>query len=331
EIDAIFDYMDGYTDPVAAGGDTAAGGASGPQQSEGVSIWWFIIGGVLLIVLFSAASIRRQLAHLQMEKDGEKPDNEETYLNILKNWAWKNQEAVGVIGFVCLFAFLAVSYGWLKGVGVYENYHPSQPITAFSHNIHADINGIDCQTCHYTATKSKHAGIPTANICMTCHKSVEGASDEGKKSIAMLHEAAGYDPNTGSYTGETKPLIWNRVYVLPDHAYFNHSQHVEVGGLECQNCHGPVEKMTTAYLAPVEELIPVGGNPDNKLTRPTLTMGWCIECHNNLGVNLPGNGAYYEEMHRRLKKNPEVYKKYLDDEKVTVRELGGWECSKCHY
>ena len=64
-------------------------------------------------------------------------------------------------------------------------------------------------------------------------------------------------------------------------------------------------------------------------------MGWCIECHNKaeVGVTTTDNG-YYEEIHNRLKddmRGNEELRKYLEDEKVTVKELGGWECSKCHY
>ena len=40
-----------------------------------------------------------------------------------------------------------------------------------------------------------------------------------------------------------KPIEWVRVHNLPDLAYFNHSQHVSVAGITCQECHGPVEEM----------------------------------------------------------------------------------------
>ena len=147
----------------------------------------------------------------------------------------------------------------------------------------------------------------------------------------MVRAAAGY--SNGDYSGETSPIIWNRVYVLPDHVFFSHQQHVTVGGLKCQNCHGKVEEMETVRVVDPSELEPVAGNDENKLTRPTLTMGWCIECHGKVGISITGNDVdpYYEEIHRRLTKRADIYKKYLDDEKVTVSELGGWECSKCHY
>jgi hypothetical protein len=54
-----------------------------------------------------------------------------------------------------------------------------------------------------------------------------------------------------------------------------------------------------------------------------LTMGWCIDCHRETNVNLKGN-EYYDKIHK------ELAKKY-DVEKVTIAQLGGLECGKCHY
>jgi hypothetical protein len=56
---------------------------------------------------------------------------------------------------------------------------------------------------------------------------------------------------------------------------------------------------------------------------------WCWQ-------TITGNGknAYYDEIHRRLlqnKKAKALYGQYLEDGIVSVSELGGWECAKCHY
>ncbi|MFB6306267.1 MAG: cytochrome C, partial [Flavobacteriales bacterium] len=58
-----------------------------------------------------------------------------------------------------------------------------------------------------------------------------------------------------------------------------------------------------------------------------LTMGWCINCHQKTEVQMEGD--YYKEIHNRL--TNDMLKKYLRDDKITVKELGGWECAKCHY
>ena len=154
-------------------------------------------------------------------------------------------------------------------------------------------------------------------------------------SFAKIYEAAGWSTEgAGSYTGKTKPIVWNKVHVLPDHVYFNHSQHVVVGGVDCKQCHGDMTKQKeTAKVQPVSELNKIEGNV--VLTRPTLTMGWCIECHGEKEISAGAldtkTDGYYLEIHNRLKKNKSLYRQYLEDGKVTVKELGGWECAKCHY
>jgi hypothetical protein len=90
-----------------------------------------------------------------------------------------------------------------------------------------------------------------------------------------------------------------------------------------------VKVQTVAELNKIEGNIP--------LTKPTLTMGWCIECHGEKEISTGSiadtkKDGYYQEIHRRLLNNDKkLYSKYLKDGKVTVSELGGWECAKCHY
>ena len=125
------------------------------------------------------------------------------------------------------------------------------------------------------------------------------------KEIAKIYDASGWDPDELEYTGNTKPIKWVRIHNLPDFAYFNHSQHVTVGGIECQKCHGPVETY------------------DEMRQFSPLTMGWCINCHRETNVDLKGS-EYYDNIHK------ELAKKYNVD-KVTIAQLGGLECGKCHY
>ena len=211
-----------------------------------------------------------------------------------------------------------VLFGTLFKVGVDQGYQPIQPI-AFSHKIHAGDNKIDCQYCHSSAKHSKHSGIPSVNVCMNCHKSIAEVSEGTKvvmddytleksdldKEIAKIYDAAGWDPENLEYTGKTKPIKWVRIHNLPDFAYFNHSQHVTVGGVSCQKCHGPVEEMEELYQY------------------SPLTMGWCIDCHKETKVDLKGN-EYYAKIHK------ELAAKYGVDQ-VTIAQLGGKECGKCHY
>jgi cytochrome c551/c552 len=338
EIDAIFDWVDAQTDPAAAatGGATTGDGSvtiSGEVEEEGRSTWiWITLGLIFAIIIAAVSGVRRQLKAAVNENEN---DDSKSYFEEFRIWHWKYKRYVGVT-VVALVLFLIVSgVQGLGNIGVVESYQPSQPIQ-FPHEIHAGVNGIDCKYCHNSVTKSKSAGVPTVNVCMNCHKQVNGRTPEQQEQIAKIYTAAGWSTEgAGSYTGKSQAIKWNKVHVLPDHVYFNHSQHVVVGGLDCKQCHGDMTKQKELpRVVPVSELNKIEGNI--VLTKPTLTMGWCIECHGEKEISSGSldtkNSGYYNEIHRRLMNNDKsLYSKYLEDGKVTVKELGGWECAKCHY
>jgi hypothetical protein len=204
-------------------------------------------------------------------------------------------------------------YGFLMQIGVNQGYEPIQPIH-YSHKIHSGDNEIDCNYCHSSARVSKHSGIPSLNVCMNCHKSIyeyngETTEEYSKEfydaEIQKLYKAVGWDDESQEYTGETQAVKWVRIHNLPDFSYFNHAQHVSVGGIECQTCHGPVKEMEIMYQY------------------SPLTMGWCINCHRETNVKVKDN-QYYEKIHEQLSK------KYGVD-KLTAAQMGGLECGKCHY
>jgi cytochrome c7-like protein len=122
---------------------------------------------------------------------------------------------------------------------------PQQPI-AFSHQIHADTLGMNCLYCHYSAEKSPIANIPPVSTCMGCHKLARADRPE-------IIKLTGYFER-----GEQVP--WVEVYKLPSHVKFNHKRHV-LKGIQCAECHGPVEKMQQVYQY------------------SSLKMGWCVSCH----------------------------------------------------
>ena len=238
---------------------------------------------------------------------------------------WKafaqNQFLVLVSSIFLLLAAAYFAYGWFMQVGIDQGYAPIQPIH-YSHKIHAGDNKIECKYCHSSARVSKHSGIPSLNVCMNCHKSIyeysgnpEGPSAEDLANgytnefytaeIKKLYKAVGWDEENQRYTGESQPVEWVRIHNLPDLAYFNHAQHVSVGGIECQTCHGPVEEMEIMYQY------------------SPLTMGWCINCHRETNVKVEDNG-YYEKIHEALSKKYGV-------ENLTAAQMGGLECGKCHY
>ena len=261
-----------------------------------------IIALVLVTVVFLLVSVKNSL---KTALGQETETVSQTLINKYKLFVSNNINVL-FISAVGVIVGLKFVYDLLMGVGVTTNYQPAQPI-AFSHEIHAGINGVDCNYCHTSARHSKHSGIPSANVCMNCHTYISEGSKYGTKEIAKIYEAVGFDPDSRQYIEgyEQKPIEWVRIHNLPDHAYFNHSQHVVAGGLECQECHGPVEEMEVLYQY------------------SELTMGWCIECHRETEVKMEGNN-YYTHLHDQLK---EKYK----GKPITVDMIGGIECGKCHY
>ena len=261
-----------------------------------------IIALVLLTFVFILVSVKNSLKSALGEK------TETVSQTLQSQYRLFVSNNINII-FVSLFfaiIILKIGYDAMLGVGVTTNYQPSQPI-AFSHKVHAGQNGVDCNYCHTSARKSKHSGIPSANVCMNCHTYINEGAIAGSTEIQKIYDAVGFDPQSRTYIEgyEQRPIEWVRIHNLPDHAYFNHSQHVVVGDLECQECHGPVEEMDVLYQY------------------SELTMGWCIDCHRDEEVKMEGND-YYTHLHEQLK---EKYK----GEKITVANMGGLECAKCHY
>lgn len=296
----------------AGGGDAAASGGGGSGVSTDLILG--ILAFVLLMLLVILYLVNKTLRRFAAVSGVELPVREKrTGKPIWKSFV-ENQFLVIVTSIVLVLVGSYFAYGYLMQVGIDQGYQPIQPIH-FSHRIHAGDNQIECKFCHSSARVSKTSGIPSLNVCMNCHKSISEvaestATEEYSKSfydgeIAKLYEAVGWDVESQSYTGETEPVKWVRIHNLPDFAYFNHSQHVEVGGIACQTCHGPVEEMEIMYQ------------------NAPLTMGWCVNCHQETNVRTAGN-EYYEKVHEELSKKYGV-------EELTVAEMGGIECMKCHY
>jgi len=312
----IFDILqytiEGDAKPVSTG-DTAGGTTVVVESKDYSKQITLGLGLLLFVMVMLLARMKNTLRLVQ----GEDP------VSILDEagWFWgrliNNKGFVTVATIVVTVLFLNQAYWWMSGIGVEQNYQPEQPI-AFSHALHAGENEIDCNYCHSSARHSKHSGIPSANVCMNCHMYVDGSEitdatgnlkydGEGSPEIAKIYAAIGWDSENREYIEdyEEQPIKWVRIHNLPDLVYFNHSQHVNVGQLECQECHGPVETMEEMYQY------------------SELTMGWCINCHRETEVQFEKNG-YYQDFHE------ELTEKY-HGEKITAAKIGGLECGKCHY
>lgn len=311
DIDNILAYIE--TPPAAPAVDTTVAPATATPAEGGQNINQIVIAAlviVLLLLVIMLVLVRQILSKIakangiEIPQSGRKP--------IWKAFA-ENQFLVLVTVIFLLLGSAYFAYGYFMQVGVDQGYQPIQPIH-FSHKIHAGTNQVDCNYCHSSARTSKTSGIPSLNVCMNCHKNIAEYKGETTAEypkafydgeIQKLYAAVGWDAEVQQYSGETKPVEWVRIHNLPDFVYFNHSQHVTVGGVACQTCHGPVQEMEIAsQFAP-------------------LTMGWCVECHRQTEVKMDNN-PYYEKIHEELSKKYGL-------EKPTVAEMGGLECAKCHY
>ena len=323
EIKSVLDYVDTYEPEVKEVVATTDDLSVEEDKGLNSNILLLVFISILLALTLVLISVKNSL------KESLSQPTETAFVSV-KNFLTLNFNKV-VIGFSSFIIIMFYFYNVMMGVGVVEEYQPDQPIK-FSHVIHAGENGVDCNYCHSSAKKSAHSGVPSANVCMNCHAVVKGGDDEAKDEIGKIWDAFGLDINTDDFDWnkineyDLKPIEWVRVHNLPDHAYFNHAQHVTVAGLECQQCHANMQEKTVGQVATYEELNKINYNIDDgiEFDHPTLTMGWCIDCHRQKEVDLVNND-YYADMHEKLKK------KHEGVENFTVDMIGGLECGKCHY
>lgn len=317
EVDAIIDYVENFKEAAAPGPDD--NGAK--QEDAGGNTWLYVILTiVLLIIALILSQVNRYLNKAANDKAG-LPTKK--HIPFYRHKAWI--ALIAVIFIVWFGTWLA------KGginLGRQQNYMPKQPIF-YSHKVHAGINQINCLYCHAGAEKSRHAMIPSTNVCMNCHKQIneytgaethklvdlEGHEINGTEEIKKLYSYTGWDAAAGDYKRDAqgnimaKPFDWIKVHNLPDHVYFNHSLHVVSGKVQCQQCHGMVEEMDE-----ISQFAP-------------LSMGWCINCHRETKVQFESNNYYsiFEKYHQEIKDG----KREKGD--VRVSDIGGLECQKCHY
>jgi cytochrome c551/c552 len=313
ELEAILDYIKNEKPPVAA-----AAVAGGEAKSDN-NLLYGILSGAMLVLALTLMYINRNLRKITEEQEGTNTTQDVP--------VWRNMTYLGMFALISL---VLTGYFIGKGgmnMGRSKDYQPEQPIY-YSHKVHAGLNQINCLYCHTGAQEGKQATIPSVNVCMNCHVNIkeyagpELFTEDGKKvngtaEIKKLHEYAGFKGLPGETwdpaTANAKPI---KIHNLPDHVYFNHSQHVKAGQVACQKCHGEIQEMGEVKQ------------------HSDLSMGWCINCHRETGVNFnydtaskefKGNQYYmqYEKFHADMKSSKK--------QKLTVNDIGGTECQKCHY
>ena len=336
EIDAIMKYVDDWAPPAAAVA-AAGGGAGGADGTSDNSLLYGILALALAIVGFILLQVNSNLRKLSDEKEGiRRGEPVPVYRN-------KTYLMAGILLLFALGGYFMVNGA--IGLGRMKNYQPEQPIY-YSHTVHAGTNQINCLYCHSGAQDSKFSNIPSVNVCMNCHMAVkeyageklvreDGTSVNGTAEIQKLYKYAGWNPETNQYNPDNNgdgvpdgahPIEWVKIHNLPDHVYFNHSQHVKVGKQQCQTCHGNIQEM-----GEVKQFA-------------ELSMGWCINCHRESKVDMynpadsTGNKFYsiYEKFYEQMSDSviDKGGHKVLNPHKldsITVEGIGGTECQKCHY
>jgi cytochrome c551/c552 len=315
DIDAVVEYISAPA-PTPAPGEGGVITEEEGKESGSSAITFGIISLVLALITLILMQVNSNLKKLSDDKEGVlRPEPVPFYRNKI------------YIALLAVVFFVVGGFYVGKGavnLGRQKDYEPQQPIL-YSHKVHAGINQISCLYCHGNAWESKHAAIPSLNVCMNCHKAIstyekgpkildeDGNEVNGTAEIQKLYDYAGFTPGQPWDPSKAKPVEWVKIHNLPDHVYFNHSQHVKAGKVQCQTCHGPIQEMTT-----VKQFA-------------ELSMGWCINCHRTTKVDFndkadgTGNKFYsiYEKFHNDIRSGK------MDS--VTVKDIGGLECQKCHY
>ncbi len=312
DIDVILAYIN--TGGAAKAGATVtaapADGGGGNADESDSNLMYGVLTLILAVIALILLQVNSNLRKIADEAEGVRSAEPIPF--------YRNKAYIAVLAIVLFLVGGYVTFQSAQGLGRSKNYQPEQPIY-YSHTVHAGINQINCLYCHGGAQESKHANIPSVNVCMNCHMGIneyvkgpqllreDGSKVDGTAEIQKLYQYAGWDPDSKKYTGKGKAIEWIRIHNLPDHVYFNHSQHVTAGKQNCQTCHGEIQKMDEVYQF------------------TDLSMGWCINCHRESKVQFTENKFYsiYEKFHEDLKKGT------LDS--VTVEKIGGTECQKCHY
>ncbi len=296
DIMNILAYIKNETDHPKVTTTVANNGPQPPkEEGSGKYLNVILVGMIIILILlvvilgFLLSALKRFLDQKPLSEE----DREVVHSPITGSSIAKSPGFIFIVTFVIAALGFKTVINGLYSIGIQQGYAPKQPI-AFSHKIHAGQYEIDCKYCHVGVMKGKSATIPSVNICMNCHNQIKQGTNTGEGEIAKITRAF----------NENKPIEWVRIHNLPDLAYFNHAQHVNVGGVECQTCHGPVQEM------------------DVVRQHSLLTMGWCIDCHRKTDVNAKGNNYYDKlvELHNAKHKG-----------NMKVEDIGGLECSKCHY
>lgn len=275
QIQSVITYLRDWKPEETAVTINGEPGPGGGDIMADPGVYYALLGlvGILVLIALLLVIITATLVTAVRAKEGQESMTFAQVMTRVRAMLG-NKFFIATATTIIMLAGFAFTVKEARTVGLHQGYNPEQPIK-FSHELHAGTNQIDCKYCHTGTTKSKSAWIPSMNVCMNCHMQIQEGPEYGKEEIAKIYKAVGWDPDEFAYVNDPEPVEWVRIHNIPDHAYFNHAQHVVVGNLECQTCHGPVETMKVVYQY------------------SDLGMGWCINCHRNEKVKVLGEETEY--------------------------------------
>ncbi|HEY8894620.1 MAG TPA: c-type cytochrome, partial [Niastella sp.] len=184
EIDAVIGYVEKtYKDAQSQPAGTKGGPGGGQVIDEkDNSILYGVLTLILAVVALIMLQVNSNLKKLADDKDGQ-PSYEPIPF-------YRNKSYITLI---TLILFVIGGYYIVKGaigLGRSQNYQPEQPIF-YSHKVHAGVNQISCLYCHGSTMEGKQANIPSVNICMNCHMTI----NEYTGSAGKLYREDGTEVN----------------------------------------------------------------------------------------------------------------------------------------
>jgi hypothetical protein len=208
-----------------------------------------------------------------------------------------NTVALLVIASLGAVPVLAVGLGFSLMASPYvtnQSVTRKQPVP-FSHAHHIGGLGLDCRYCHTSVSVARFAGIPSTKTCMTCHSQLW----TNAAMLAPVRESL----------ANNKPIRWQRVHVLPDYVYFDHSIHI-AKGVGCSTCHGAVDQMPLMRQA------------------APLTMGWCLDCHRHPETAIRPRDKIFDRKWKPPKNQIAEGRRLMREYHIDTTHLT--DCSKCH-
>jgi hypothetical protein len=178
-------------------------------------------------------------------------------------------------GFAILFFVVglvaSLIFGWIIFPKLLYS-EKAQPFD-FNHQLHNELVGNGCESCHFFREDGSYAGTPTLDQCIECHADPMDVDDDER----TFH----YD-----YVAPNREVDWKIYSRQPDCVFFSHAAHVKMGEMDCATCHGDIG--TSTSLKPYQENRITGYSRDiwgyniagfKKNTWDRMKMDDCAECH----------------------------------------------------